>query len=682
MSNVHPISAHLNTLDAPKFLRDLPGWLMWRFESNPSKPDAKPLKVPYYVNGVRRHGAQGSDEDRKQLVTFEVARRVATRRGFSGVGLCILPEFGVLAGDFDACVDGPFEQDAGVHPSVLDLVYGTYAEYSPSGTGVRAFWRGEPRGNGKDPHGKPFGLEIFSTKGFVTFTGHALWQTEFNGCEDHVEWLGPNMEAYITERLGTDACRASTPTGEASDVLLEYAPKRRVSMQDVTQALQHLDPNMPRDPWLKVGMALHHEFDGSPDAFVLWDTWSSTGASYGEGVTIERVWESFGNNTGRTPITWGTVQKMVNDVLLRKIENEPVKGTVQNEADYAPRFMHVNEYLGRGFDMKVLIKDLLPKATLSVIFGASTSGKTFITLDIALAIARGVYWRDGTKRTEQTGVAYVVAEGTGGMQLRVQAYLDHFVGTLQFPQDVPFALLEHAPDLMEVAPALDLAEKVNALPHKVGLVVVDTLAQTMRGDENSAKEMGCYVANCRAIHRRTGAMVLLVHHSGKDAARGMRGSSTLFAAADVVLEVLRQPEGRVIRASKMKDGRDDQVNYHFNLKPVVLFVNEHNEAVDSCVVEHIEPQAPAALSDMQKSVLEGIVALAELQDEFGKNTLVNEVFRARNDRQIARTGEPLEESSAKKRIRKAVDEYAELPSSGIEVVGDRITVTDPENFNL
>ena len=76
MNAVAKPSFHLpGTIKAPAEIRDIPGWLMWRFEHH--EGESKPRKVPVYVSGQRRHGQQGSPEDRRQLTTFEAARAAA-----------------------------------------------------------------------------------------------------------------------------------------------------------------------------------------------------------------------------------------------------------------------------------------------------------------------------------------------------------------------------------------------------------------------------------------------------------------------------------------------------------------------------------------------------------------------------------------------------------------------------
>jgi putative DNA primase/helicase len=150
----------------PQELRELQGWLVWRFEQSPGEP--KPRKIPYWAGGGKRYGTQGAPKDRSKLVTFDVAVAAAMRNGFDGVGLAMLPDWGITALDFDHCLlpDGRFP------PEVEGIVSKTYAEYSPSGMGVRAFVRGN-LGDHKSRVGaaKTWGFEVFSTRGFVTVTG-------------------------------------------------------------------------------------------------------------------------------------------------------------------------------------------------------------------------------------------------------------------------------------------------------------------------------------------------------------------------------------------------------------------------------------------------------------------------------------------------------------------------------
>jgi hypothetical protein len=108
------------------------------------------------------------------------------------------------------------------------------------------------------------------------------------------------------------------------------------------------------------------------------------------------------------------------------------------------------------------------------------------------------------------------------------------------------------------------------------------------GNENAPDDMGALVANMDAIREATGAMVLFIHHSGKDASKGARGWSGLRAAVDAEIEVIRHETGaREIRVSKMKDG-EDNISWGFKLDVVVLGQDADGDDITSCVVIEAE----------------------------------------------------------------------------------------------
>ena len=119
----------------------------------------------------------------------------------------------------------------------------------------------------------------------------------------------------------------------------------------------------------------------------------------------------------------------------------------------------------------------------------------------------------------------------------------------------------------------------------VALIVIDTLWCAMGGaDENSAKDMGVVVARLKRIAEATGAAILVVHHPGKDEAKGMRGSSSLFAACDCVLRAFENNNKRRVWIEKSKDDLTGPL-FTYELKPVSLGKDAEGEEITSCIVE-------------------------------------------------------------------------------------------------
>ena len=599
MSQVVPINLHLNQIEAPSELSALNGWLIWRYESEPGT--GKQLKVPYYPNGGKRFGRQGNAADRAKLTTFAAARTAAVRRGFTGVGLALMPEFGVVALDFDHCVG----EDKTLPPEVLDIVSRTYAEYSPSGAGIRAFLKGD-LGNNKSfvNEDNAYGFESFSSNGFVTFTGRALPFTTPLNLSDTIAPVDEGILALCRKRFGD---RLSTGSSTTSSFLENYEPPVGVNAEEIAAYLSDLDPSMGRDGWVRVGMAIHHETDG--EGFDLWDEWSAGGQQYPGTDALQTQWSSFDRRdpTSRQ-ITMRSVLKMSAEV--RTLKGEPPRSFDEisraaeeaRENNPAPdmttyrssdawegryRLQAVSDFANRP-PPRWIIKGLLPEADLAVLFGASGAGKSFVALDVAIAIALGRPWR-GCK-VRQGRVVYIAAEGGGGVSLRLQAYAKHNAVDLS---EVPMAIIHDSPNLLKVEDIKDLvAAVVDAGPSD--LIICDTFAQmTPGGNENSGEDMGLALKHARSLRDATGAMIMLVHHSGKDAAKGARGWSGLRAAADAELEVVRDEDSdvRLLRVSKQKDGRDD-LSWAFKLEEVSLGLDDDLDEITSVVVVETEMPSP------------------------------------------------------------------------------------------
>lgn len=117
--------------------------------------------------------------------------------------------------------------------------------------------------------------------------------------------------------------------------------------------------------------------------------------------------------------------------------------------------------------------------------------------------------------------------------------------------------------------------------------------------------MGEIIESSKELQRRVGGVVLLVHHTGKDGTKGLRGHSSLYAALDAAIEVSRADNRREWSIAKSKDDEDGQ-RTAFRLQVVELGDDEHGEPFTSCIVEPDE-SAPAAARPMPKGKTQNIV---------------------------------------------------------------------------
>jgi RecA-family ATPase len=234
------------------------------------------------------------------------------------------------------------------------------------------------------------------------------------------------------------------------------------------------------------------------------------------------------------------------------------------------------------------VEGLLTEGGASVTYGASNSGKTFWLLDLGAHVATGKAWRHGEVEIDQGAVVYVCLEGTHGMQNRIEAMKRAGILT----PGAPFYVCTSPVSLLDATHADKLAETVreaarqSELPCR--LVIIDTMARAMAGgDENSGKDMTFAVSTIDAVKQATGAHVAIIHHCGKDEARGARGHSSLRAAVDTEIEVSK-PEGEritTVRVTKQRDLERGEA-MPFSLKVIELGTNHRGKVITSCTVHH------------------------------------------------------------------------------------------------
>ena len=241
-----------------------------------------------------------------------------------------------------------------------------------------------------------------------------------------------------------------------------------------------------------------------------------------------------------------------------------------------------------------LVQDVIPSGGFVALFGKPGTYKSFVALYLAGCIASG---REAFgKETEKTAVVYIAGEGGFGMGRRMRALRELH----DIPDEAQIYFLRRQINLRSsLEDATKLVDAIRALNVGVGLVVIDTLARAFAGgNENASEDMGAFMAIVAEVQRLLGCAALIVHHSGKDEARGMRGHSSLFGAIDAELEVTRLSqdgaENRVgqMRTSKQKDGED---NLTFMYRLPLVSLSDIDPDLSSLAVEPIDKAEALAM---------------------------------------------------------------------------------------
>lgn len=256
-------------------------------------------------------------------------------------------------------------------------------------------------------------------------------------------------------------------------------------------------------------------------------------------------------------------------------------------ADDAPvdsvPLLTLDQLRAQAHDVAWLVKHMVPSDSVGLLFGASGTFKSFIAIDLALHVAHGLPWLG--KKTQQGPVVIIAAEGGTGLWRRIVAW--HRERKRPW-KDAPVYVVPVSVDLG--TDAILVREAVEAINVKPALIVVDTLSQTFNGEENSAQEVGIYLRELGLQFRACWqCAVVVVHHSGHNAAERPRGSSALRANVDFMFGVYRDEKEMLVTLECLKQKDGELINQvSFAMKILELTRDEDGDPITSLVARQVE----------------------------------------------------------------------------------------------
>lgn len=370
-----------------------------------------------------------------------------------------------------------------------------------------------------------------------------------------------------------------SPRPTASNQLQPLRPAN-LALRDIEDALSYISSDAPRgigsiigpdgspleDYWFGTILAIRREFGDEGEAVAR--KWSEASQRY-SAQGFDQAWAAFDPEHAK-PVRIGSV------LALAK-----AKGWPGNHVGPAARVATPERFkrLDRAAIMAIppmrwRVKGLYPVTGLGAMYGPSGSGKSFLVMDLAITTAMGRAWFGC--RTLPCDVTYVMLEGEAGLQGRILAWEKH--NAMSIPDN--FHVIAQP---FEIANDHDVEDLAASLPNE-GMLIIDTLNRAAPGlDENSSKDMGALLKGMKRLQEASGGLVVAVHHTGKNADKGMRGHSSLNAALDGAIEVTRLGSARTWAASKVKDGRDGGVSA-FKLHEIPIGRDSDGELVESCAI--------------------------------------------------------------------------------------------------
>jgi hypothetical protein len=384
------------------------------------------------------------------------------------------------------------------------------------------------------------------------------------------------FEKTTTSSFGQLASKPNTLTRSLMGTT--ESPDAVANLQD---ALLYLDPNVSR------GTGSFYWLDGNPDPnYWLAAVWAIKSLGWNCGEDIARQWSKLSavkyTDKGFAKAWKGYKPSHPNPVGIGSLYKRAKElGWKQSPQISSTSYSHYK--LLKGEDLRNLppmqwrLKGVLPQVGLAALYGPSASGKSFLALDMCIAIADGKKWFG--IRTTPSPVIYVALEGESGFKNRVSAW--ELENNRKLPANMSMVLQP-----FQITSPSDVESLASTVPPD-SVVVVDTLNRAApTSDENSSKDMGEILQACKRLQGLIGGLVVLVHHTGKDTTQGARGHSSFFAALDGAIEVKRKTDKRSWSIAKAKDGQDGN-DYSFTLKLHELGEDNDGDNVTSCTINQV-----------------------------------------------------------------------------------------------
>ena len=572
----------------PLALQQRGKFVVWRADKS-GKKDGKAAKKPISIISGQVVDALNPANQ----VSFSDALKAHKGGMGSGIGI-VLDGQPIMVADDDAelflvGIDlDNIHRDVPTREQAKQLVeeVASYTEQSPSGGGLRIFClsRHRPR-SGQTTFG-----EMYSEKRFLTVTGHKTESYELVEATAAVKaieqrWWGESDKRILSPIADTNKQRALTRTLSGSDWT-----ETDQNISTVEGLLTWVPPGAPYEQWRNVIWAVASLGWSCGEKLVTdWSSCSAEHWQYDQGARvtgeIAALLNGFDPEKG---ISLGTLFHYAHDNGMPRPErgHTPLTLGVKNGSELGE--LKGSYFLSRD-DLDALpplswtIRGVLPEEGLAAIYGEPGSGKSFLALDLAARISTGSPCWFG-HQIFQRDVIYVALEGGRGIKQRVAAW-DYINGTradrIKFRLN-GFTLLSD----IDVATFIDA---VSAENEGAAVIIIDTLAQATPGaDENAGKDMGLVLQAAQQIAAAARGLVILIHHSGKDSSRGLRGHSSLNGAMDAVISVERNKltGRRSWSVTKMKDA-EDGAKGNFILEEVDLGPDNFGGRITSGVIKEL-----------------------------------------------------------------------------------------------
>lgn len=507
-----------NCNDIPAILRGYKYWCLWKREQR----EGKATKIPYNP----KTGGRAQSNNPETFTNFNTALKTFILGGYSGLGIGVFDNIAAI--DLDRCVvDGKPNAQASDIISTMN----SYAEFSPSGTGVRIIFKASGFQYDKARYyinNQAAGIEIYiagCTQKFVTVTGNAINSAPISERAAEVTAV---LERYMQRKQSQAPAQASP--APPSDVLEKAfnakngAAFKALWQGDITGYTSQSEADM--------ALCNHLAFWCSGDidemdalfrqSGLMREKWNRTqsGSTYGR-ITLENAAKSCKEYAKESAARdFGSIAK----------KKTPKKLTTITALELQTKVIP---------PITFYVLDLLPQG-LSLLASPPKFGKSWFALDLCLSVSAGLPFLN--RRTKRSGCLYLALEDS---ERRLKTRMNRLLGDDTAPDNFFYATASS-----DLANGLIEELENHVSENKTGLIVIDTLQKVRppsSGKESAYSTDYREAAQLKAFADKYNICVLLVHHLRKaaddDPFNRISGTNGLFGAADTAFVLTKEKRG-------------------------------------------------------------------------------------------------------------------------------------------
>lgn len=269
-----------------------------------------------------------------------------------------------------------------------------------------------------------------------------------------------------------------------------------------------------------------------------------------------------------------------------------------------------------------LIKKILGKRDIGMIYSESGSGKTFIVIYLIFACILKSLFAGKFEVENSLKIAYCTNEGLDGLGQRFKTAAKHYA------KNENLSFIGENLSVFPIVPQLYNSHATEAIYQFINdwkdnnyghldLLIIDTLHLASFGaNEDIAKDAGIIIKSCKDAISQLGCSVLLIHHANRGGK--YRGSSAFHGDMDTMLEVEFDSDSRIgaLKYFKIKDG-EQFPDLYFRLVPDSDTESAYIEWLDKVTVSLDEPVSQKAKDSIKK--------LLAQEPDLSENKIVNKL---------------------------------------------------------